>query len=438
MANPRGRRQRRSDYLRRGTLPVAILLPDPGPRRLRSGRDHSRPHFRELYQAGRRTQRGAGWLGVRAAHGGRVSQYRGGHRCRRRAAWAVPQDAHSRRSAVLREVLFHAGRSRLSLFRHALRAHRAADLLGPVVSRSRPSGGPRRRADSVVSDGHRIPPFRRGRGRHPAECMGDHPACTRHRQRGLRGRRESRGPRRSRRRGPHVLGRVLRLRSTGPHARQGRRCRGDADCGMRSARDRIGAPQLAVPARPPDGRLRTNRQPGDRLNPKTPPKTPPATPHNRGFRMPAEWEPHEATWMAWPHNREDWPGRFTPIPLVYGEIVRKLASVERVRILVESPALETTARRILHKVGANLDAVEFFQRETDRVWTRDYGPLFVKNISGDTALTAWRFNAWAKYDDWHKDAAIPAFLGTRLKLPVFTRSEERRVGKECRSRWSPY
>ena len=57
--------------------------------------------------------------------------------------------------------------------------------------------------------------------------------------------------------------------------------------------------------------------------------------------MPAEWEPHEATWIAWPHNRDDWPGRFTPIPWVYGEIVRKLAAVERVRILVQSPALET-------------------------------------------------------------------------------------------------
>ena len=136
--------------------------------------------------------------------------------------------------------------------------------------------------------------------------------------------------------------------------------------------------------------------------------------------MPAEWEPHEATWIAWPHNREDWPGRFTPIPWVYGEIVRKLAAVERVRILVQSPALEAQARRILAKVGANLDAVEFFQRETDRVWTRDYCPLFVKNGRGEIALTAWRFNAWAKYDDWRKDATIPAFLGERLQLPVFT------------------
>ena len=61
--------------------------------------------------------------------------------------------------------------------------------------------------------------------------------------------------------------------------------------------------------------------------------------------MPAEWEPHEATWLAWPHNREDWPGQFAPIPWVYGEIVRKLARVERVRILVQTPTLEKQARR---------------------------------------------------------------------------------------------
>jgi agmatine deiminase len=138
------------------------------------------------------------------------------------------------------------------------------------------------------------------------------------------------------------------------------------------------------------------------------------------YRMPAEWEAHLATWIAWPHNREDWPGRFTPIPWVYGEIVRKLAAVERVRILVQTPALATQARRVLEKVGANLDAVEFIPRETDRVWTRDYCPLFVRNRAGEIALTAWRFNAWAKYQNYRKDAAVPAFLGTKLKLPVFT------------------
>src|SRR6266852_8315028 len=86
-----------------------------------------------------------------------------------------------------------------------------------------------------------------------------------------------------------------------------------------------------------------------------------------GFRMPAEWEPHEATWIAWPHNREDWPGRFAPIPWVYADIVSKLARVEGVRILVDNDDEEQTARRVLKKAGAELDAVEFFIYPTDRV-----------------------------------------------------------------------
>jgi agmatine deiminase len=136
--------------------------------------------------------------------------------------------------------------------------------------------------------------------------------------------------------------------------------------------------------------------------------------------MPAEWEPHEATWIAWPHNREDWPGRFAPIPWVYGEIVRKLSRVEKVRILVKDHALEEQARRVLRKVGASMDSVEFFPCPTNRAWTRDYGPLFVQNPGGRVGLTAWRFNAWAKYDDWQLDAAVPAKLADRLKLPVWT------------------
>ena len=140
------------------------------------------------------------------------------------------------------------------------------------------------------------------------------------------------------------------------------------------------------------------------------------TPRALGFRMPAEWEPHEATWIAWPHNRDDWPGRFAPIPWVYAEIVRKLARVERVRILVQDRGATDGARRVLRKAGANLAAVEFFHAATDRGWTRDYGPLFVKNRAGEVGLTCWRFNAWAKYDDWRHDAAIPATLAARLKL----------------------
>ena len=129
--------------------------------------------------------------------------------------------------------------------------------------------------------------------------------------------------------------------------------------------------------------------------------------------MPAEWERHEATWIAWPHNRSDWPGRFAPIPWVYGEIVRKLSHVERVRILVQDLALREQATRVLRKVGAKLESVEFFECPTNRVWTRDYGPLFVRNRAG-VALTCWRFNAWAKYDDWQCDRAVGAFVARQL------------------------
>lgn len=144
------------------------------------------------------------------------------------------------------------------------------------------------------------------------------------------------------------------------------------------------------------------------------------SPRSLGYRMPAEWEPHEATWIAWPHNREDWPGRFTPIPWVYAEIVRKLSAVERVRILVNGADAEHKARRCLTKVGANMPAVEFYHYPTDRVWTRDYAPVFVKNEAGGRAIIDWKFNGWAKYPNHLFDNAIPKLLADRLQLPAWS------------------
>ncbi len=95
--------------------------------------------------------------------------------------------------------------------------------------------------------------------------------------------------------------------------------------------------------------------------------------------MPAEWEPHEATWLAWPHEITDWPGKFAPIQWVYGEIVRHLSRVEQVRILVQDEDLEQKARRVLKKCHVHLAAVEFFRVSTDRSWTRDFCPIFVRN-----------------------------------------------------------
>jgi agmatine deiminase len=122
--------------------------------------------------------------------------------------------------------------------------------------------------------------------------------------------------------------------------------------------------------------------------------------------MPAEWDRHEATWLAWPHNPEDWPGKFQAIPWLYAEIVRLLAGHERVHLIVQNGKEESRARGILRRSGANLDQVSFHQWPTDRVWMRDSGPIFVRNVEGQVAITDWRFNAWAKSLDWHRDDQI--------------------------------
>jgi agmatine deiminase len=142
-----------------------------------------------------------------------------------------------------------------------------------------------------------------------------------------------------------------------------------------------------------------------------------STPAQLGWRMPAEWEPHLATWLAWPHQRQDWPGKFAPIPWVYAEIVRHLHADEFVHLLVHDAAMAQRVRRILGQVGVDLTRVRFFLVPTDRTWTRDYAPIFLVNEQGEVGFLDWRFNAWAKYDNWQQDDAVPAQLAALLGLP---------------------
>lgn len=142
----------------------------------------------------------------------------------------------------------------------------------------------------------------------------------------------------------------------------------------------------------------------------------PPTPAQLGYRMPAEWEPHQATWIAWPHQQADWPDRFEPIPRVYVEIVRHLHRGERVCILA-LPAEETQARGLLARSGIDLSRIDFVPFATDRVWTRDSGPTVLLNPSGERAVLDWRFNAWAKYDNWQADDRLPEQIAARLGLP---------------------
>lgn len=146
-------------------------------------------------------------------------------------------------------------------------------------------------------------------------------------------------------------------------------------------------------------------------------KTVHETPAALGYRMPAEWEPHAATWLAWPHNRSDWPGKFEAIPWVYAEIIRHLARVERVELVVQDGKEEAHARSVLQKVGLAADpatdrppprtGVRLHHWPTDRSWTRDSGAIFLRRDS-EPGLAAinFHFNAWAKYPDWKRDDTL--------------------------------
>jgi agmatine deiminase len=128
----------------------------------------------------------------------------------------------------------------------------------------------------------------------------------------------------------------------------------------------------------------------------------PFTPRSLGYRMPAEWEPHAATWLAWPHNRDDWPGKFDVIASVFVEIARHLSQVERVRLIVDGETTEARVKRLLSEGGADLGSVDFFHAKTDRSWTRDFVPLFVTR-PGDVAAVKFQFDGWARYDNHRLD-----------------------------------
>jgi agmatine deiminase len=166
--------------------------------------------------------------------------------------------------------------------------------------------------------------------------------------------------------------------------------------------------------------------------------------------MPAEWEPHESTWLAWPHYHDDWPGKFEPIPWVYAEIIRNLTRHERVDLIVNDAPAERRARKTLDKANALSDKVRFHRWPTERVWTRDSGCTFATRSTvgrenweghdfnrpdrsatkkgalapeGSLSAITWRFNAWAKYSNWKHDQKISSLMarsaGAHEVLPLF-------------------
>jgi agmatine deiminase len=148
------------------------------------------------------------------------------------------------------------------------------------------------------------------------------------------------------------------------------------------------------------------------------------TPNTLGYRMPAEWEPHAATWLAWPHEPTDWPGKFDAIPWVFAEVAKNLQDGERIRVIVSNKAEEKNAKGVFSRSGVNLKQVDFVHLATDRSWTRDFLPLGVVKGTGkkrETALVKWKFNGWARYPNHRKDEeagmAVALQLGAPLALP---------------------
>ena len=147
------------------------------------------------------------------------------------------------------------------------------------------------------------------------------------------------------------------------------------------------------------------------------------SPSSLGFRMPAEWESHRATWLVWPHNRADWEVKTAAVEWCYAEIVRHLTDGERVAIVVQNHGVERRARRTLERCGVDLASVDIYRIPTNRSWIRDFGPLFVRRRSpagqSQVAMTDWGFNGWAKYRAWQRDDAMPARIAGLLKMRRF-------------------
>ncbi len=160
------------------------------------------------------------------------------------------------------------------------------------------------------------------------------------------------------------------------------------------------------------------------------------TPADLGYTLPAEWEPHATTWLAWPHNATDWPGKFAVIPWVYGEMIRQIAAGEKIFLLVRHQKDAQHARQILQHVGVDLLKIQFVTHPTDRGWTRDTGPIFVKRNAehrsansgrampgapekSEMAIVHFHFNGWAKYPNWRKDTKVPETAAKLLGKKLF-------------------
>jgi agmatine deiminase len=152
------------------------------------------------------------------------------------------------------------------------------------------------------------------------------------------------------------------------------------------------------------------------------------TPAALGYRMPAEWEAHRATWLAWPHS-EDWPGKLNAVTWVFTEIIRQLTVGEKVSLIIPPAASRKAISEQLRLAHVDLKQVEFFVAQTDRSWTRDYLPQFVIRKGKKSALAAvkFRFNGWARYPDHKLDDLAGGLVADRCRTHWLPQAKGRRI-----------
>lgn len=144
------------------------------------------------------------------------------------------------------------------------------------------------------------------------------------------------------------------------------------------------------------------------------------SPKEQGYYFPAEFAPHAATWLSWPHKEASWPGKIETIFPVYAEFVKRVAEGEKVRINVADAAMKNSAVAHLQKAAANLGNIEFFFHPTNDAWCRDHGPAFLVHPTEKKKMVVdWGYNAWGgKYPPYDLDDVVPTLIANHFHLPV--------------------
>tara|TARA_B100001559_G_scaffold309376_1_gene303558 strand:+ start:267 stop:1337 length:1071 start_codon:yes stop_codon:yes gene_type:complete len=138
---------------------------------------------------------------------------------------------------------------------------------------------------------------------------------------------------------------------------------------------------------------------------------------NLGYRMPAEWEKQESIWITWPYNKKDWPDLFESIPKKVAEIVSIISKTQKVNLIIKLNEKENKIIRILKFFNAKLRNIKLLKIQTDRIWIRDFGPIYlVNNRTKSKIFINFKFNGWSKYKNFKKDNKVNLVIHKKTQI----------------------